>query len=76
MAETIRYKFLYSAPGEEPVLVRHDTRPGDAEGCARKMARLVAKKKGWPEVSCVWYGPNDEPLPPRIREEIRRTRTP
>lgn len=70
----IKYKFLFRAPGEEPVMVIHDTRPGDAQNCARKMARIVAKKQGWPEAECVWMGPEDEKIPAAIREEIRRER--
>ena len=70
----IKYKFLFRAPGEDPVIVIHDTRPGDAENCARKMARIVAKKQGWPEASCVWMGPEDERIPAKIREEMQKER--
>lgn len=72
--EKIKYKFLFRAPGEDPVIVLHATRPGDAEACARKMARIVAKKQGWAEASCVWMGPEDERIPEAVRAEIRRER--
>lgn len=72
--EKIRYKFLFRCAGEDPVLVIHATRPGDAQNCARKMARIVAKKQGWPEASCVWMGPEDEKIPEAVRAEIRRER--
>lgn len=73
-SEKQKYKFLFRCPGEEPAMVIHDTRPGDAEACARKMARLVAKKEGWTEAVCIWKGPEDEKIPAAIREEIRRER--
>ncbi len=72
--EKIRYKFLFRCAGEDPVLVIHAMRPGDAQICARKMARIVAKKQGWPEASCVWMGPEDEKIPEAVRAEIRRER--
>ena len=56
------------------MIVIHATMPGDAEVCARKMAKLVAKKEGWSEAVCVWKGPADERIPEPIREEIRRER--
>ncbi|MBR4184311.1 MAG: hypothetical protein IKQ87_00965 [Clostridia bacterium] len=68
--DKIRYKFIFRCPGEECVLVRHVTRPGDAESCARKMARLVAKKMGWAEAVCVWMGPESNPVPAEVRAEI------
>lgn len=70
--EKIRYKFLFRIPGQEPVMVKHATRPGDAENCARKMARLVGKKCGAAEVACVWMGPETAKIPEPIREELRR----
>lgn len=73
-SEKQKYKFLFRCPGEEPVIVIHETKPGDAEACARKMAKLVAKKEGWSEAVCVWMGPEDRKIPEPIREEIRRER--
>lgn len=76
MAERQRYKFLFRVDGSsEPVMVIHNTRPGDAENCARKMARIIAKKEHAAEVTCIWKGPEDEKIPDKIREEIRRERT-
>lgn len=72
--EKIKYKFLFRAAGEEPVMVIHDTRPGDAEACARKMAKIVAKKIRVPEVACVWMGPESEKIPAAIREELKKER--
>jgi len=72
--EKQKYKFLFRCPGEEPVIVIHETKPGDAEACARKMAKLVAKKEGWSEAVCVWMGPEDKKIPEPIREELRRER--
>lgn len=74
MAERQRYKFLFRVDGE-PVMVVHDTRPGDAENCARKMARIIAKKEHAAEVACIWKGPEDEKIPEKIREEIRKEKT-
>ena len=73
MAERQRYKFFFRVDGE-PVMVIHDTRPGDAENCARKMARIIAKKEHAAEVACIWKGPEDEKIPEPIREELRRER--
>lgn len=73
-SEKQKYKFLFRCPGEEPVIVIHETKPGDAEVCARKMAKLVAKKEGWSEAVCVWMGPEDRKIPEPIREELRRER--
>ena len=56
------------------MIVIHETKPGDAEACARKMAKLVAKKEGWSEAVCVWMGPEDRKIPEPIREELRRER--
>ena len=72
--EKQKYKFLFRCPGEEPVIVIHETKPGDAEACARKMAKQVAKKEKVPEAVCVWKGPASERIPEPIREEIRRER--
>ena len=69
-----KYKFLFRCAGEEPVIVIHETKPGDAEVCARKMAKLVAKKEGWSEAVCVWMGPEEKKIPEPIREELRRER--
>ena len=73
-SERIKYKFLFRCPGEDPVMVIHDTRPGDAEICARKMARIVAKKQGWAEAACVWMGPAEQRIPEAVREELRKER--
>ena len=72
--EKQKYKFLFRIPGSDPVMVIHETRPGDAEICARKAAKLVAKKVGAESVECVWKGPADEKIPEKIREEIRKER--
>jgi len=74
LVEKVGYKFLFSAPGEEVAVVRHETRPGDAENCARKLAKLVAKKLGWAEARCIWMGPATEEIPKKIKDEIRRER--
>ena len=73
--ERIKYKFIFRTRGEEPVIVVHDTRPGDAENCARKLAKLVAKREKWPDAECAWMGPEDQRLPEKIREAMRRERT-
>ena len=70
-----KYKYIFQAEGEDPVLVIHTTRPGDAENCARKMARLVAKKTGAASVRCLWKGPIDEKIPGKIREELGKEPT-
>lgn len=67
-----RYQYLFRCAGQDPVIVRHDTRPGDAEACARKMAKLVAKKMGTDEVRCLWKGPETAEIPEEIRAEIRK----
>lgn len=68
------YRFLLRAPGEGTFQVRHMTRAGDAENCARKIAKLAAKKLGAAEVVCVWKGPTSEEVPREIMKEIRRER--
>ena len=70
----IAYKFLFRAAGEDPMIVIHETRPGDAEDCARKMAKVVAKKIRVPEVACVWMGPEDAKIPEKIRRELQKER--
>lgn len=73
-ANTQPYKYLFRLDGGEIIMVVHETRPGDAENCARKMAKQVAKKEKVPEAVCVWKGPASERIPEPIREEIRRER--
>ena len=67
-----KYKYLFRLDGGEMVLVPHATRPGDADVCARKLAKLVAKRERVTEAVCVWKGPEDERIPEEIREEIRK----
>lgn len=68
------YRFLFRAPGEGTVQVKRDTKPGEAEALARRMAKRVAKKLRAAEVVCVWMGPEDVPVPSEIIREIRRER--
>ena len=70
--KTQRYKYLVRLDGGEHMLVYHATRPGDAENCARKLAKLVAKREKVSEAVCIWKGPEDEKIPAEIREEIWR----
>ena len=73
--ERTKYKFLFRGAGMEPVIVVHYTRPGDAENCARKMAKLVAKREHVDEVECVWMGPEELRIPQKILDEIRKELT-
>ena len=75
MSERVRYKFVFRARGEAPRMVRHEVRPGDAEACARKIARLLAKKYHWEEAVCVWMGPADELIPADIFAEMAQDGT-
>ena len=70
--KTQAYKYLFRLDGGEIVLVPHATRPGDAENCARKLAKLVAKREKVSEAVCIWKGPEEEKIPAAIREEIER----
>lgn len=74
MNEPIKYKFLFRIPGEDPLIVVHATRPGNAEGCAKKMAKLVAKKYRAESAECVWMGPEEKKIPEEIMKEIRKER--
>ena len=68
------YRFLLRAPGEGTFQVKRMTRAGDAEACARRIAKRAAEKLGASEVVCVWKGPADAKVPPEIMKEIRRER--
>lgn len=68
--KNIKMKYLFRLDSGENVLVVHATRPGDAENCARKMARLVAKRFGAAEAVCVWKGSEEERIPEEIRKEL------
>lgn len=67
-----KYKYLFRLDGGEIVLVPHATRPGDAETCARKLAKLVAKREKVSEAVCIWKGPEEQKIPAEIREEIEK----
>lgn len=67
-----KYKYLFRLDGGEFVIVPHETRPGDAESCARKLAKLLAKRERVSEAVCIWKGPAEEKIPAEIREEIGR----
>lgn len=75
MSERVRYKFVFRARGEAPRMVRHEVRPGDAEACARKLARLVAKKYHWEEAVCVWMGPEGTGIPAEVLAEMAQDGT-
>lgn len=70
--KTQKYKYLFRLDGGEIVLVPHATRPGDAENCARKLAKLVAKREKVSEAVCIWKGPEEQRIPAEIREEIEK----
>lgn len=69
---TQKYRFAFRTDAGEVVTVLHDTRTGDAENCARKMARLVAKKKGARDVTCIWYGPEGDPKTMKLLAQSRK----
>lgn len=70
--KTQKYKYLFRLDGGEHMLVYHATRPGDAENCARKLAKLVAKREKVSEAVCIWKGPEEQKIPAEIREEIEK----
>ena len=70
-AERVQYRYLFRLADGEIVEVRHETRAGDVEECARKLARLVGKRERSSEVVCVWKGPAGERVPIEIRREMR-----
>ena len=70
--KTQKYKYLFRLEGGEIVLVPHATRPGDAENCARKLAKLVAKREKAVEAVCIWKGPEEQKIPAEIRREIEK----
>ncbi|MBQ3955242.1 MAG: hypothetical protein II680_05080, partial [Clostridia bacterium] len=49
--------------GAQGRIVKHETRPGDAENTARRIARMLAKKEKASEVICLYKGPADERIP-------------
>lgn len=73
-SERQKYKFLFRCAGEDPVIAIRETRAGNAESCARRLAKDIAKKLKWSEAVCVWMGPEDKKIPEPIREELRRER--
>lgn len=70
--EKQKYKYLFRLDGGDMVLVPHATRPGDAENCARKLAKLVAKREKVSEAVCIWKGPEETKIPDEIRAEIEK----
>ena len=70
--KTQTYKYLFRLESGEIVMVVHETRPGDAEDCVRKIAKILAKRERVPSVVCVWMGPEDAKIPEKIRAEIRK----
>jgi len=70
MAESQKYRFIFRTSGGAFADVRHPCRPGDAENCARRMARIVAKKLGEGEVTCIWMKPEGTKLPPQMKREV------
>lgn len=72
--KTQSYKYIFRLDGREVVMVVHDTRPGDAENTARKIAKILAKRENAQTVSCIWMGPRETPLPEEIRKEIKKER--
>ena len=70
--EKLKYKYLFRLDGGDMILVPHETRPGDAENCARKLAKLVAKRERASEAVCIWKGPEDVKIPDQIRAEIEK----
>lgn len=71
MNNTTTYRFIFRTGSGETCEVKHDCRPGDAENCARKMARLVGKKLKEEEVICIWAKPADWKVPPELTMEVR-----
>lgn len=71
MLERQEYIFVYRIDaGAEVRIVKHGTRPGDAENTARRIARLLAKQERASEVICLWKGPADERIPDDVRGEM------
>ena len=64
-----RWRFIYRMPAGELVDVRAGCRPGDAERCARRTAKAVAKRMHEDEIVCIWMGPEDKALPRQLIEE-------
>ena len=69
------YVFIFRAPGVGLIRRTHVTRAGDAENAARKMARIAVKETGAETVVCVYKGPVERDLPPKLAEEIEREGT-
>ena len=69
--ERLGYRYLFRVDGGEIVEVRHHTRAGDVEECARKLGRLIGKREKASEVICIWKGPDTAPIPAEIRKEMR-----
>lgn len=72
MMKTQSYKYLFRLDGREIVMVVHETRVGNAEDTARKIAKILAKREKAQTVSCVWMGPREAAVPEEIRKEIRK----
>ena len=71
MLERQEYIFVYRIDAAPEVrIVKHETRPGDAENTARRIARMLAKKEKASEVICLYKGPADERIPDDIRGEM------
>ena len=70
MLDRMEYIFVYRIDAaSEPRIVRHETRAGDAENTARRIARMLAKKHRASEVICIYKGPAGAGIPDDIRGE-------